>query len=412
MSKINSFADLELVVRNFVYKHSESAVYSLDRIQKILKELGDPQEKFKTIHIAGTSGKTSTAYYIAAMLDKAGYSVGLSVSPHIEKVSERAQLNLNSLPEKEFCQEFSECVKAIESFRVKPTYFELFVAFAFWLFAKRKVDYAVIEVGLGGLLDATNAVNRKDKICVITDIGFDHTKILGETLGEITRQKAGIIHPNNQVFMLDQPQEISGLIKQISKKNNAQLIIFKNAFSYLSDNLPEFQRRNWSLAKQVCASIFQTSGINLSDAQWIETTKINIPGRFEELNYNGKKIILDGAHNNQKMSYLIKSLKNKYPNKKLAFLIALATHKKSHLNEITGLIDKTANHVIITSFNASQDSSHKSLAPDNIETKLQFVESEIELELDRALNKLLARDEDILVVTGSLYLIGAVKKLL
>src|SRR5690606_38872097 len=120
------------------------------------------------------------------LLAAAGQKVGMTVSPHVYEVNERVQINTKPLAETQFCRELSRFLNIIQSSGVRPTYFELLVAFAYWEFAEQGVDYAVIEVGLGGLLDGTNVVARDDKVCIITDIGFDHTSVLGKTLSAIT----------------------------------------------------------------------------------------------------------------------------------------------------------------------------------------------------------------------------------
>ena len=133
---------------------------------------GNPQDRLKTVHIAGTSGKTSTSYYIAALLGAAGKTVGLTVSPHVDSITERIQINGQPLPDAEFCQELETFLDIVKQAPQPPSYFELLYAFALWVFGRRHVDYAVIETGMGGLYDATNVATRADKVCVITDIGL------------------------------------------------------------------------------------------------------------------------------------------------------------------------------------------------------------------------------------------------
>ncbi len=170
---------------------------TLDRIVPLMKLLGDPQDKLKIIHLAGTSGKTSTAYYMSALLQATGKKVGLTVSPHIDTIAERVQIDGLPLPETEFCRELGIFLDIVEFAEAPPSYFELLYAFALWVFERQQVDYAVVETGMGGLYDATNVASRPDKVCVITDIGFDHTHILGKTLPEIAAQKVGIVHDHN-----------------------------------------------------------------------------------------------------------------------------------------------------------------------------------------------------------------------
>ncbi|MCA9326649.1 hypothetical protein KC976_03555, partial [Candidatus Saccharibacteria bacterium] len=190
---LTTFADAQKVLRTY-YANAQTK-YTLDNMCALMDHIGSPQEKIRVVHVAGTSGKTSTSYYAAALLRAAGLQVGLSVSPHVDQINERLQINGQPLSEAEFCQVLTEFLNAIKDAPVKPSYFELLTAMAFWEYARRGVDAAVMEVGLGGLLDATNVISRRDKICLITDIGLDHTEILGDTLVEIAQQKAGIIQP-------------------------------------------------------------------------------------------------------------------------------------------------------------------------------------------------------------------------
>ena len=166
----------------------------LERVMKLMDVLGNPQDKLPVIHIAGTSGKTSTGYYMAALLKAGGKKAGLTISPHIDSVNERVQIGGSPLPEAEFCSELGNFLEIIRGAGQSPSYFELLYAFALWVFVRRGVDYAVVETGLGGLLDATNVTGRADKVCIITDIGFDHEYVLGSGLAQIAAQKIGIVH--------------------------------------------------------------------------------------------------------------------------------------------------------------------------------------------------------------------------
>ena len=184
MPQIHTLAEANLALRPF-YDYSRTA-YTLDVMKALMEHLGNPQNQLRVLHVAGTSGKTSTAYYCAALLKEAGKKVGLSVSPHVDTVNERLQINGQPMPEAEFCKVLSEFLDVVAESGIKPSYFELLVAMTYWEFARQKVDYAVIEVGLGGLRDGTNVIERADKVCLITDIGLDHTEILGHTLTKIT----------------------------------------------------------------------------------------------------------------------------------------------------------------------------------------------------------------------------------
>ena len=177
---------------------------TLDRMWPLLSAVGNPHKKLKTIHIAGTSGKTSTSYYIAALLKASGQRTGMTVSPHVDSITERLQIDGSPVSDDLFCSYLSEFLDLITDVDPQPSYFELMIAFVLWVFARENLDYVVLETGMGGLFDGTNVVTRSDKICVITDIGLDHTQILGNNVEQIAAQKAGIIHKGNHVFTYKQ----------------------------------------------------------------------------------------------------------------------------------------------------------------------------------------------------------------
>lgn len=399
--EMSSFKDIDKYIENHALKLSAKDSYSLDRIKNLLDKLNNPQDKIKVVHIAGTSGKTSTCYYLAKLLTLSGYKTGLSVSPHIESVNERLQVNLDPVSEKEFCAYFEEFTRILESLAIKITYFELFVAFAFWYFAKNEVDYAVIEAGLGGLLDATNVVNREDKICVITDIGLDHMEILGETLADITAQKAGIIQKSNKVFCNRQEAVILDQLKQLADIKDAELFINPE------ENFDSFGARNFSLASFVSDKIFEEgSKPKLTEAQLKEASKVTIPGRMERYSISSKTVILDGAHNLQKVENLLKSLKSELKPGDCCFVLAVGDNKKTHLLEMTQAISKHASHVILTDFKAKQDFMRESLSPGYLKSYFDQVSSEKVFDLDKAIDKALCRPEKTIIFTGSLYMVG------
>lgn len=401
---VKSFAELNQAVEAFVFVPTAGSIYTLDRIKKLLAKLDNPQEKFKTIHVAGTSGKTSTSYYLANILQASGYKVGLTVSPHIQAINERVQINLIPVSEKEFCRQFNEFSLILNTLSIRLTYFELFVAFAFWYFAKTEVDYAVVEVGLGGTLDATNVIERTDKICAITDIGLDHTEVLGNDLAAVAQQKAGIIGGSNNVFMNSQDDKIMRVIKAQISEQQAKLTI-------VDGPTQDFQQRNWQLAKTVCEYIFKMdNGRKLTENQWQQTAKMTIPGRLEVVEYSGKTLVFDGAHNSQKMTALVKAYQWQFTGKTTTVLLAVTDTKNNHLEVMAKQLQPIADHLIISSFSLSQDVAKESLSP--YEVAKYFDSAEVEPDLKQALTALLGRKEEVLLITGSLYLISVVKKLM
>lgn len=402
--EITSFKDIDKYIEKNALKLSAKDSYSLDRVKNLLDKLNNPQDKIKVIHVAGTSGKTSTCYYLAKLLSLNGYKTGLSVSPHIESINERVQIDLKMLSEEEFCARFEEFTKILESLGIKVTYFELFVAFAFWYFAKVNVDYVVTEVGLGGLLDATNVVNRKDKICVITDIGLDHTDLLGETAEEIALQKAGIIQTGNKVFCNKQDKGILDQLKHSAKAKDARLFINPE------ESFSTFRARNFSLASFVCSKVFEEdSRSSLTEDQLKEALEMTIPGRMEKYSIGGKTVIVDGAHNSQKIEGFLKSLSNEVKAGEYCFVLAIGGNKKTQVLEMSQAISKYASHVILTSFETEQDFKHKSLPPGYLKSYFENVSAEKTIDLDDAMKKALARPEKTIVFIGSLYMVGPIR---
>lgn len=202
-------------------KQGASAIKKdLINIKKLCEALGNPHQQFKSIHVAGTNGKGSTSHMLAAVLQTAGYKTGLYTSPHLLDFRERIKINGEMMSQEEviiFVEEHKALFEEIE-----PSFFEVTVAMAFDYFAKKKVDFAIIETGLGGRLDSTNIIHPL--LSVITNISLDHVSILGNTLQEIAREKAGIIKANSPVIISERTDEAAPVFEEIAKEKNSKLI--------------------------------------------------------------------------------------------------------------------------------------------------------------------------------------------
>ena len=414
MIQINSFTEANAYLTR-LYRNAR-VEYTLDNMRQLTAYLDNPQDKFKAVHVAGTSGKTSTVYYMSALLTAAGYKTGLTVSPHVGEINERVQINGQPLPEEVFCQALTEFLALIEGCPVKPSWFEAMVAFAYWYFAREKVDYAAIEVGLGGLKDGTNVINRSDKVCIVTDIGHDHVNVLGESLAGIAAQKVGIAQPGNQVFAYDQGPEITNVFKDCTSRQEASLEIVdeqseKKQFAKGAEQMPEYQLRNWLLAYRAYRFLEERDGLPRLTSEVLRRIQdLLIPGRMEVRKAGNKTIIMDGAHNVQKITALINSFQHQYPGEKPVVLLALRNGKE--YGEITSLLNQLTDHVIVTTFETTQDvpvrsMDAKTLAAAFLRAGTKNVEAITDH--DTALAALLKSPEPTGLITGSFYLLSQIR---
>lgn len=416
MIKLRDFDDVSRALAAFVppVKQPGAARRSLAQMSQLMAVLDNPQDRQQVIHVAGTSGKTSTCYYLAALLNAAGRKVGLTVSPHVDEVNERVQVDLTPLPEQDFCRELSEFLSIIENHAYKPSYFEMLVAFAYWEFARQNVEFAVVEAGMGGLLDATNVVRRAGKVCVITDIGLDHTEYLGSDLGDVAAQKAGIIQPGNTVYMYEQAESVMRSVSARCQQVGAELVLVSPANLTAATELPLFQQHNWHLAQSVVTHMAQRAGnaFLLNDAVMRSAQSVYVPARMEVFRYEGKTIIVDGSHNEQKLRALMSSIRQKYPNQSVAVLASFGKGDEARVHGGIGVLRELAGSFIFTGFDVGQDTPKAPVDPDTLAevARGQGVSSVIsEPDPEKAFKVLLARPEPILLVTGSFYLLNHIR---
>lgn len=413
MRIITNFSEARWALNRFIPPSPGVTRYSLDQMTALMNYLGNPQNKLKVIHIAGTSGKTSTSYFVASLLRAAGHTVGLTVSPHIDEINERAQINLLPLPERDYCQELGLFLDIVDASGLIPSYFEILVAFAYWLFYKRQVEYTVVEVGLGGLLDATNVINRSDKVCVITDIGLDHLEVLGNTIDAIAWQKAGIIGPRNTVIMHRQDIAVVTVIETKARAKGADLHIVEPNLPTDDDrvvSLPLFQRRNFHLALQAVDCV-----LNRDDSRLIFESEIKaasgvyIPARMEIVPSGDKTIILDGSHNEQKIGALVESLQQQFPATPMALLVSFGKNKQSSAADSLKLLRSLGSTIVITRFEKGQDTVGASIDSEILATYAKaagFKTVIVELQPQRALRLLQDDPATIGLITGSFYLLN------
>jgi len=326
----------------------------LDNTLSLLEFLGNPHQKGKFIHIAGTNGKGSTASFLASVLKESGYKTGLYTSPHLKSFTERMRINGIPIPEMEVVQYVEKFKPIIEE--LKPSFFELTTAMAFDYFSKEEVDIAVIEVGMGGRLDCTNVIQAE--VSVITQIGLDHQQFLGNTLEEITKEKAGIIKGNTPIVSSVKENELKLIIKNIAKDKNSPFVDSSEMYdiSILEELVPNWRMTAKNLNDsqliefesglsatyqiQNLAGVFTTidilkeKGLSISTDQvkkGVRDVVINsgVKGRWQYIRNNDSnaKIITDTGHNIAAFEHILKML-NKEQYEQLHFVFATVNDKK------------------------------------------------------------------------------------
>jgi dihydrofolate synthase/folylpolyglutamate synthase len=312
------------------------------------------------------------------------------------------------------------------------SYFEVLTALAFLVFRHHQVDYAVVEVGMGGTMDATNTINRPDKLAVITQIGYDHTKFLGETLPQIAKEKAGIIRSGIKTLALDQAPEIMEVFRAKATHERADLEVFVPGkhvqHIHLSESGSSFnlklkpwiwrdlhtrvigrhQAINTGLAIRAVQILTERDGFNLSEDVTRSTLQnLTIPGRFDIKHLAGKEIILDGAHNQQKLSGLRDSLKALYPKQKFTLLLSFKSDKE--LLSALEIIAPIAAHVVVTNLEGvGQDVPPEFMDPAYVAQELNrlgVANTAVVTSNSTALDKVLGLPSDVIVCTGSFYLL-------
>ena len=318
-----------------MYQRTGVAAYKKDigNIIKACDFLNNPQEKFKTIHIAGTNGKGSTAHLLSSVLQEAKYKTGLYTSPHLIDFRERIKINGKKISEEHVIDFVNSNKENFET--INMSFFEYTVAMAFCEFEKENVDIAIIETGLGGRLDSTNIVNPL--LSIITNIGYDHMNLLGDSLEEIAFEKAGIIKENTPVLIGKKQQEIDPVFKKQANKKNASLTYAKRFDNQFSEEIPDYQKENINTV----ISAIDVLNWNISKEEinsGIKNVKINtgLRGRWEVLSTK-PKIVCDTGHNIDGLNQVINQLeKIKYG--KLHFVFGTVNDKK--LDSILNILPK------------------------------------------------------------------------
>lgn len=298
----------------------------LERCQAVLKLIGSPEKKLQFIHVAGTNGKGSVCTMLSAILSASGLKTGLFTSPHVFEYTERIKINDIEIKRETFAQKIIRITQIADKNDIHLTEFEILTVVAFEYFAENNVDIVVLETGLGGRLDATNVI--EENLCsIITNIDFDHTERLGDTIEKIAYEKAGIIKANCPVI-INADNIGFGTVNQVAKKKNSKLIMAKEAPNFLRDLLAlkgEYQQKNLALAL-AGVEVLREKGFNISQESLKNGLKnVKHPCRFEYLKEDN--ILIDGAHNPDGTKALRKSLNDNFPNQKIKFIFGCLNNK-------------------------------------------------------------------------------------
>lgn len=428
------------IMAQITYRECLDKIYKLGRfgiklelstIRNILKLLNDPQKNYHTVHVAGTNGKGSTATYIASILQAAGFKTGIYTSPHLVKFNERICVNGTQITDGQVVAAY-EAVNSVDLGKRKATFFEIATALAFYHFAREKVDWAVIETGMGGRFDATNVISPR--VSVITNLSIEHTDYLGNTIKALANEKGGIIKPHTPVVTgVSQPSGLE-VLKRLAKENTAPLYRFRQDFSArknprkptliyrglhqsikdLVTPLPgDHQKENMSLALAACELLFEQNREKdprydltedlikqgLSIARW--------PGRLEVIREN-PLVILDGAHNLKAAQVLGKYLSTTLNGKSLTLVVGILDDKP--YQEMLKYLVPCAHRVIIT-----RPKIDRSLPVEVLEKGVRsFFDREIQVveDVKEAVTHAISTTsrDDAVCIAGSLYVAGEAKE--
>lgn len=299
----------------------------LERVQKYLEIINNPQNNLKFIHVAGTNGKGSVCSILSSILSqKQGFKVGLFTSPHVFEYTERIQINNKKIEKEVFAKKIFETIEIAEKNDIPLTEFEILTVLAFDYFAQNNVDIVILETGLGGRFDATNII--KQNICsIITHIDLDHTERLGDTIEKIAFEKSGIIKGNCPVIT-NADNAGFDVIKKTAEEKNAELIVAKEAPTQLLKELSlkgKWQSENLGLALTAIEHLKET-GMTISEKELVKGLKsVNHPCRFQYI--KEKNLLIDGAHNPNGTKALRESLDKDFGNKKLRFVYGCLKNK-------------------------------------------------------------------------------------
>jgi dihydrofolate synthase / folylpolyglutamate synthase len=398
-------------------------ILGLSTIRKILQGLGDPQDTFNSIHVAGTNGKGSIASALATILHVSGYNVGLYTSPHLVRFNERMCINNRHISDENVVASY-EAVKSVHYGSREPTFFEFATAMALYEFGRQKVDWAVIETGMGGRLDATNII--KPALSIITNISLEHKIYLGNTIAEITREKGGIIKNNVPVVTGVKQKNAISVLKTIADSKSTQLYRFGDAFRVRRNNgsfnyfglenvwrnvhtglLGNHQINNAALVLASC-EILNKNNLGLTPQNIKDGLVQNRwPGRLEIVSWS-PLILLDGAHNFIAARNLAGYLSENLSDRNITLVVGILDDKPC--GAMLKSLIPFCNRVILTS-----PKIDRALPPEKLYPMAKEMISDIHIipDVDKAVIYAIetASPKDVICIAGSLYVVGEAKEL-
>ena len=408
--------------------------FDLDRMRALLKKLGNPQDAFRSVHVAGTKGKGSTCTMIANMLRACGYRVGLYTSPHLVDIRERIVVNGEMISTHDFNKMTRQVEAQVTRGKPLPSYFDVLTAMAFKYFADQKVDIAVVETGLGGRLDSTNVL--KPEVTAITSISKDHMAQLGHTLARIAEEKAGIFKPGVPAVTIMQDSAVEPVLQRVAQKVGAPLDVAGKSieFSYRFESsrmlgrhnrvclttatskfehlavplFGEHQAINCGLALAVIDKL-KSRGIPIDDAKAMDgLSKTTIEGRMEVVKHHPPQVIVDGAHNAASIDAMMKAIGQHIPYDSMIVIFGCCGDK-----DVDGMLERItsgADKVIFTRVNNIRSSDPHELAARYTELYGKMAQVAETLEEALSIANRAVTKEDLICVTGSFYLVGEAKK--
>lgn len=397
----------------------------LTRMTTLLEKLDNPQKKLKFVHIGGTNGKGSVSALLSSILNRCEYRTGLFTSPHLHTFHERIQMDGAMIPDQDLGTLGAQVFQAAQTMEEDhPTEFELALAIALLYFRQEHCDVVLLEVGLGGRLDATNVIDAPE-LTIITSIGLDHTQQLGNSLEDIAKEKAGIIKAGSQVALYQQNPQVVEIITQTCKEKGVPLSVTKpstikkishsvhgqkfsmgSAGMFQIKLMGEHQRYNAALVWEAVQLLKERGFVFPANALTAGFGRATWPGRFERV-HNKPDFVLDAGHNPQGAATIVKTLEEVYPGKKVIFLVGVMNNKDyvAMMSQVYHL----AKHFVTVTPNSPQGLPGEKLA-DYLEqhckcgvVAAESVASGVQIALG------LAEDQDVICAWGSLYIIGDIR---